>query len=405
VARFYSLVRLVVDLLVLRGRTDRSKDVEILVLRHQLAVLQRQVARPRFEPDDRAILAAFARALGRDRWPILLVKPDTILAWHRRLVANHWTYPHRPGRPSTAIGARQLIIRLARENPTWGYRRIHGELTRLGITIAASTVWAILKAAGIDPAPGRASASWTTFLRAQAAGIVACDFFTVDSVMLRRYYVLFFIEFDRRRVHLAGITKNPTGAWATQAARNFMMDYEPIRFLIRDGAGQFVLAFDEVFRGEGATIIRTPPYTPVANAYAERWVGTVRRELLDRTLIWNHPHLEQLLRQYIEHYNTHRPHRSLSQRAPDDHGVVAYRPGQPIRRHPTCDGLINEYAKQLEPPRARPPQHQRIQLRHARSLTHVPIPRRPMPIAMPERVSDTHRLSRERIPTPRRVTD
>jgi transposase InsO family protein len=330
--------------LVLRGRTDRSKDVEILVLRHQLAVLQRQISRPRFEPDDRAFLSALARALGRDHWPILLVKPDTILAWHRRFVANHWTYAHRPGRPSTAIGARQLIIRLARENPTWGYRRVHGELARLGITIAASTVWTILKAAEIDPAPGRSSESWTTFLRSQAAGIVACDFFTVESVALRRYYVLFFIELGTRRVHLAGITTNPTGTWTTQAARNFMMDYErTIRFLIRDGASQFVRAFDEVFQGEDATIIRTPPYTPVANAYAERWVGTLRREVLDRTLIWNRPHLEQLLRAYVGHYNTHRPHRSLSQRAPNDQGVVEHQPGQRIRRHPTCDGLINEY--------------------------------------------------------------
>jgi putative transposase len=344
VARFYRLVRLVIELLVLRGRTDRSKDAEILILRHQLAVLHRQVPRPRFEPTDRALLTALSRLVGRDRWSMFLMRPDTILRWHRRLVANHWTYPHRPGRPSTAAETRQTIIRFARENPTWGYRRIHGELARLGITIAASTVWAILKNAGIDPAPGRSSESWTTFLRAQAAGIVACDFFTVDTVLLRHYYLLFFIELDTRRVHLAGITTNPTGAWTTQAARNLMMRYDhTIRFLIRDGAGQFIDAFDEVFRSDGTTIIRTPPRTPVANAYAERWVGTVRRELCDRTLIWNRRHLEQLLREYIEHYNTHRPHRSLGQRAPNTRDVVAYRPGQPIRRHPTCNGLINEY--------------------------------------------------------------
>jgi putative transposase len=262
VARFYRLVRLVIDLLVLRSRRERSKDVEILVLRHQLAVLQRQIPRPCFEPSDRAVLAALARVLGRDRWSIFLVRPDTILGWHRRLVANHWTYPHRVGRPSTAVETRRTIIRLASENPTWGYRRIHGELARLGITIAASTVWAILKTAGIDPAPNRTSESWTRFLRAQAAGIVACDFFTVDTVMLRRYYLLFFIELDTRRVHLAGITKNPTGAWTTQAARNFMMRYDrTIGFLIRDGAGQFVTTFDEIFRSDGATIIRTPRRT------------------------------------------------------------------------------------------------------------------------------------------------
>jgi transposase InsO family protein len=282
--------------------------------------------------------------LGRDRWSTFLVRPDTILGWHRRLVANHWTYPHRPDRPSTAVETRRTIIRLARENPTWGYRRIHGELARLSITIAASTVWAILKTAGINPAPNRASESWTTFLRTQAAGIVACDFFTVDTVMLRRYYVLFFIGVDRRRVHLAGVTAYPTGAWTTQAARNFMMYYErTIRFLIRDAAGQFVAAFDEVFRSDGTTSLRTPPRTPVANAYAERWIGSVRRELLDRTLVWNRRQPEQLLRGYVKHYNAHRPHRTLGQRAPNNTEVIAYRPGRPIRRHPTCAGLINEY--------------------------------------------------------------
>jgi putative transposase len=151
----------VIDLLVLRGRRDRSKDVEILVLRHQLAVLHRQITRPRFEPNDRVLLAALARVLGRDRWSIFLIRPDTILRWHRRLVANHWTYPHRPGRPSTIVEIRRTIIRLATENSTWGYRRIHGELARLGVTIAASTVWTILKTAGIDPAPGRNAESWT----------------------------------------------------------------------------------------------------------------------------------------------------------------------------------------------------------------------------------------------------
>jgi hypothetical protein len=244
VARFYRLVRLVIDLLVLRGRTDRSKDVEILVLRYQLAVLRRQITRPRFEPDDRALLTAFARVLGRDRWSMFLVRPDTILRWHRRLVADHWTYPHRPGRPTTIVEIRGTILRFARENPTWGYRRIHGELARLGVTIAASTVWIILKRAGIDPAPGRTSESWTSFLRAQAAGIVACDFFTIDTVMLRRYYVLFSIELDSRRVHLAGITQHPTGPWTMQAARNFMMRYDrSVRFLIRDGGSQFVTGF------------------------------------------------------------------------------------------------------------------------------------------------------------------
>jgi transposase InsO family protein len=219
---------------------------------------------------------------------------------------------------------------------------VQGELARVGVRIAASTVWAVLKKAGIDPAPVRDSQSWTTFLRVQAAGIVARDFLTVDTVTLRDYYVLLFIDLGSRRVRLAGITTNPTGVWTTQAARNLMMCYDrTIRFLIHDGAGQSSGAFDEIFRSEGATIIRTPPRAPVANAYAERWVGTVRRELLDRTLIWNRCQLEQLLEAYVEHYNTHRPHRS--QRPPTTAAVVEYRPGQPIRRFPTCSGLINQY--------------------------------------------------------------
>ena len=259
-ARFYRLVRLVVDLLVLRGSSDRSKDVEILVLRHQLAVLRRQVPRPRFDRNDRAFLSALARVLDRDRWSSFLVKPDTILRWHRRLVANYWTYPHRQGRPPTPAEIRDVVVRVAGENPTWGYRRIHGELARLGITIGASTVWSILKAEGLEPSPGRTAETWTNFLRAQAAGILACDFFTVDTVTLKRLYVLFFIELDTRRVHLAGITPNPTGPWTTQAARNLLMTYQrKVRFVIRDGAGQFTRSFDDVFTAEGADIIRIPP--------------------------------------------------------------------------------------------------------------------------------------------------
>jgi Transposase./Integrase core domain. len=333
-----------VDLLVLRGRSDRSKDVEILVLRHQLAVLRRQAPRPRFDRTDRAFLAAFARVLDRDRWSMFLVKPETILAWHRRLVANRWTYPHRQGRPPTARQIRELIVRLAHENPTWGYRRIHGELARLGITIAPSTVWSILKTEGLEPSPGRTAETWTTFLQAQAAGILACDFFTVDTVSLRRLYVFFFIELHTRRVHLAGITANPTGPWTTQAARNLLMHHtRRIRFVIRDGAGQFTRGFDDVFAAEGADVIRIPPRTPVANAYAERWVGTIRRELFDRTLIWNQAHLARLLDEYVEHHNQHRPHQSLGQRAPAADEVVAFRSGQPIQRHSRCHGLVNEY--------------------------------------------------------------
>jgi len=393
VRRFYRVVRLVIGVFVLRGRRDRSKDIEILVLRHQLAVLQRQVPRGRFTDDDRALLSAFARVLDRDKWTAFVVRPETLLRWYRRLVANHWTYPHRAGRPSTIAATRATTLRFAAENPTWGYRRIHGELARLGIAIGASTVWTIMKNAGIDPAPDRRSESWTSFLRAQAAGIVACDFFTVDTVMLRRYYVLFFIELDSRRVHLAGVTGNPTGAWTTQAARNFtMLDKRAVRFVIRDGAGQFLAGFDDVFRADGATIIRTPPYTPVANSYAERWVGTVRRELLDCTLVWNRPHLGRLLAEYVEHYNTHRPHRSLGQRArqPRSHRTPA-RPVDPTTHH-------LQRTHQRVPPRSLnhhrgQPDTRACQLRRAHSTTNSFEKRTTLDDQRPNRVSGTRWLA------------
>jgi putative transposase len=393
VARFYRLVRLVIDLLVLRGCTDRSKDAEILVLRHQLAVLKRQVPRPRFEPSDRAILAAFARVLERDRWSIFLVRPDTILAWHRRLVANHWTYPHRPGRPAIAVEIRRTIIRLARENPTWGYRRVHGERARLGITIAASTVWTTLKNAGIDPAPGRTAESWTTFLRAQTAGIVACDFFTIDTVVLRRYYALFFIELDTRRVHFAGITTNPTGAWTTQAARNLMLDHERrIRFLIRDGAGQFVAAFDEVFRSGAATIIRTPPYTPVANAYAN--AGSARCAASSSTA----PSSGTAANSSGSYATTSSTttHTVPTGRSNSAHPRTRWSSSIDSANRsddtPAATGSSTSTAKQPESPRPRPAQLRTRRPRRARSHTTLPEANPDDAHSRPERVSGTHRV-------------
>jgi len=329
----------------------RHPQVEILVLRHEVAVLRRQVARPSCRPSDRVFLAGLARILPRDRWGSVFVRPETIRRWHRSLLARRWTYPHRPpGRPATDADLRALIVRLARENPGWGYRRIQGELSRLGVRIAASTVWSILRRAGIDPAPRRSSDSWRQFLRAQASGIAACDFFTVDTVLFRRLYVLVFIELSTRLVYLAGITANPTGAWATQQARNVIATFvertEPTRFLIHDRDSKFTAAFDEVFRSESIRTIRTPVRAPRANAFVERWIGTVRRECLDRILIVNRRHLERVLRVYIRHYNEHRPHRSLHQRPPireappDSETVVAL---DRLRRRDVLGGLIHEY--------------------------------------------------------------
>ena len=207
---------------------------------------------------------------------------------------------------------------MATDNPTWGYRRIHGELTGLGHRVGASTVWRILKRHGIDPAPHRSVVTWTQFLRSQAA--VACDFATIDTALLRRYYLLFFIDVTTSEVFFAGITANPTGAWTTQAARNlFLRHHDQLAdagALVRDRGSQFIDTFDEIFRTEGLKILKTPVRTPVANAFAERWIGTLRRELLDRTIIWNQRQLERLVVDYIDHYNAHRPHRSLDQRPP-----------------------------------------------------------------------------------------
>ncbi len=325
-----------------------ERAAEILALRHQILVLQRQVDRPRFTDADRTILAVLSTAFARSRLQqvMLIVQPKTVIGWHRRFVARHWTYPPttRRGRPPALAEIRRLAIRLAQENSTWGYRRVHGELARLGYTIAASTVWTILRTAGIDPTPNRTGPSWAQFIRTQAKDIIATDFACVDSATLRRFHVLFFIEIGTRRVHLGGITTNPTGPWTTQAARNFLMNIEEsFRFIIHDGAGQYARSFDAVFEADGMTAITTPPRAPKANAFAERWVRTLRNELLDRTIVWNERQLRALLNEYVDHYNQHRPRRSLQKTAPDDTNVARIDAGQLIVRHGRCGGLINEY--------------------------------------------------------------
>ena len=341
------LYRFLASLARLTVRSRRSKDLEIIVLRHQLGVLRRQVDRPELTDADRTLLGAIAAALARRSRTGWLVTPDTLLRWHRRRIARHWTQPQRPpGRPSTSAELCRLTLRLAAENPTWGYRRIHGELAGLGHRLAASTVWQILKNAGIDPAPTRSEVTWSQFLRSQAA--VACDFATIDTVTLRRFYRLFFIDIVTRTVYFAGITDHPTGVWTTQAARNLLLRHADglsgTRALVRDRGSQFIDAFDEIFRTEGMKILPTPVRTPVANPFAERWIGTLRRELLDRTIIWNRRQHNKLVVDYIDHYNTHRPHRSLDQRPP----VATDAADQPDRhlqvvKTARCGGLINEY--------------------------------------------------------------
>ena len=317
-------------------------------------MLRRQISRVRYQPGDRLWLSALSRLISRRRWgEVFAVTPATLLAWHRRLVTRKWDYANRrrPGRPCTAAALRKLVIRMATDNPTWGHRRVQGELVKLGHPIAASTVWQILHDAGIGPAPRRTGPTWRQFLNAQARGILAVDFVHVDTLLLRRIYALIIIEHGTRRVHLAGITANPDGAWTTQAARNFLMDLgqltTSVKFLLRDRAGQLTDSFDAVFQAEGIRILASPPQAPRgANAICERIIGTLRRELLYRLLIVNEHHLRQVLTGYLRHYNTARPHRALGQLAP---AQAHTRPSEinlaehRIRRKQVLGGLTHEY--------------------------------------------------------------
>ena len=328
-------------------RSGRSKDLEIIVLRHQLGVLRRQVDRPEITDADRGLVGAIAAALPRPSRAGWLVTADTLLGWHRRRIAGHWTQPQRPpGRPSTSAKLRRLTLRLAAENPTWRYRRVQGELAGLGHRLAASTVWQILKDAGIDPGTHTLRSHLVAVPRSQ--GAVACDFTTIENVTLRRFYLLLCIDIGTRTVYFAGVTDHPSGVWGTQAARNLLLQYghqlADAQALVRDRSSQFIDAFDEIFRTKRMKILKTPVRTHVANAFAERWIGTLRRELLDRTIIWNRRQLNKLVVDYIDHYNTHRPHRSLDQRPP----VATDPPDQPdshlqVVRTARCGGLINEY--------------------------------------------------------------
>jgi putative transposase len=296
----YLALRRLLELMVLCWRSTDAKEAEILVLRHQLAILRRQHPRPRLQPTDRALLAALSRLLPRPRWSIYMVTPETLLRWHRRMVRRRWTYPAQGrGRPSVPQQVQTLIVRLATEIPRWGYQRIRGELLRLGCQVSASSIARVLRANGLQPAPRPASTMWRSFLCRQAAAIVACDFLTVDTVFLHRLYVLFFIQLHTRRVHLAGVTANPTGAWVAQQARNLLGALAQgggFRFLIRDRDSKFTRAFDDIWRAVGAEVIGTPIQAPNANAVAERWVGTVRRECLDQLLIVGRRQLVRVLR-------------------------------------------------------------------------------------------------------------
>jgi putative transposase len=301
------------------------------------------------------MLAALARVSPRSALGSLSVRPATLLRWHHQMVRRRWTYPHRrPGRPPLDRRVEALVVQLARENPGWGYRRIVGELRGLGISLSATSVRTILIRHGLPPAPQRDELTWRDFLRQHAATMLACDFFTVETAWLKRIYVLFFLSLERRRIEFVACTANPTGAWTAQQARNLLMTLDereqPLRFLIHDHDAKFSGGFDRVFQSEGITVIRTPIQAPNANAYAERWVGSVRRECLDRLLIFSRRQLERVLHVYTRHYNQHRPHRSLAFRPPEqnDRSPMPLRAPPPysrLTRRDLLGGLIHEYER------------------------------------------------------------
>jgi putative transposase len=337
--------------LVLLGRSSASKNAELLVLRHEVAVLRRTQPTPRLDWADRAVMAALIRLLPGTLRAHRLVTPGTVLRWHRRLVARKWTYPQRTGRPPVSRQIAALIERLATENHGWGYQRIQDELLKLGHRVSASAIRRILKALKIPPAPVcRTDAAWRQFLHAQAATMLATDFFHVDcAVSLQRLYCFFVMEVGSRYVHILGVTANPDGPWTVQQIRNLLMDLgehaADFRFLVRDRAGQFSASFDAVLADAGIEVIKIPPRGPRANAYAERFVLTVRTEVTDRMLIFGERHLRLVMAEYARHYNGRRPHRSRQLHPPRPDHPVADLSRKRIQRRPVLGGLINEYER------------------------------------------------------------
>jgi putative transposase len=337
--------------LVLLGRSPASKNAELLVLRHEVAVLRRTRPRPSLDWADRAVLAALIRLLPQHLRAHRLVTPGTVLRWHRRLVTKKWTYPNCTGRPPVSAETAALIERLATENSSWGYQRIQGELLKRGHRVGASTIRRILRVLRIPPAPKRhTDTTWRQFLNAQAATMLATDFFHVDSsVTLRRLYCLFVIEVGSRYVHILGVTANPDGPWTIQQARNLLMDLgdraSDFRFLVRDRAEQFTDSFDMALASTCIQAVKIPPRSPRANAYAERFVLTARTEITDRMLIFGERHVRSVLAEYEAHYNGRRPHRSRQLRPPRPDHPAPDLSRERIRRRSVLGGLINEYER------------------------------------------------------------
>ncbi|MFI0730214.1 integrase core domain-containing protein [Streptomyces sp. NPDC021225] len=355
VSLVYQVTRKLLAVPAVLLRRDTAKNAELLVLRHENAVLRRQLTRSvRYEHADRLWFVALSSLIPRHRWAqVFPVTPGTLLAWHRQLIVRKWDYSkrrRRPGRPSTAGVVKALVLRLARENPRWGCRRIQGELVRLGHPVGSTTIWQILTAAGIDPAPRRSRPTWHDFLTAQAESIIACDFVHIDLVDLRRVYALVFLEHGTRRLHIAGVTAHPTGPWTAQQARNLAVELgvrlNSLRFLLRDRDAKYTESFDAVFAADDIQVMRTAPRTPRMNAHCERVIGTLRREALDHLLIWNETHARQVLDAYTQHYNGHRPHQARGQLPPlaQEHPTSMVGPStHRVLRTRILGGVINEY--------------------------------------------------------------
>lgn len=358
---FWSVIALVfsllLDLVDLRSLSDREKDLEILILRHQLDILERKQPHPikpsKAEKLTLAVLTNKLKTMGNRsasqlRNVLRIFQPETVLKWHRELVRRKWTkeHPNKGGRPRIDHDLEALIIRLAEENPRWGYGKIEGELIKLGIKLSQTTIRNVLNRNGIVPAPVRfGSIGWRHLMKHYKDQIIACDFFTVETLWLKTLYVFFFIELGSRRVHLTGITANPNSTWVTQQARQFIWTLEEtdvnLKFLIHDRDSKFTDAFDNVFKSTGFHVIHTPLRAPDANAYAERWVRTVREECLDHLLIMNQSHLKRVLESYVDYYGTSRPHQGLDQQTPIPRVPVRHF-GQ-VRNHEVLGGIIYDY--------------------------------------------------------------
>jgi putative transposase len=354
-------IQLVLDILSVVRLTEEDKDIEILLLRQQLRIATRNQERgpniPRWEKLTLAMLAHTLKQVsnaGRKKLTMsaMLFKPDTLLKWHRMMVRRKWTYQRKgkPGRPPTETELEVLVLRLKRENLDWGYGKLQGELKKLGYQIGERTIGDILARHGLLPAPesSNGSSSWRSFLNHYKDQIMACDFFTVETLMLKTLYVLFFIEHGTRRVHLAGCTEHPNSTWVTQQFRQLVWEIEDrdpqIKYLIRDNDKKFSKSFDSVFSSEDVEIIRTPFQAPKANAIAERWVRSVREECLDRLIILNERHLYRVLDEYINYYNEARPHQGIEQQTPIASDRSPYQGD--IHCRDVLGGIIHDYYRQ-----------------------------------------------------------